>query len=151
MFDRPRNTALACLLFAAVAGYFVTGHYLYKVPIGLDESAFLLGEPLQALAMRVAPDLHNAASGAILLAALAARDRGRRLLRDARSVRAKAAKVDAGRREFLTGAGSGAGHRARLARDRGRGRRGARPPRRRARSRRLARRGGQHRQRARGS
>ena len=43
MFARPRNVAVACLLFAAVAGYFVTGHYLYKVPIGLDESAFLLG------------------------------------------------------------------------------------------------------------
>ena len=48
MFERPRNTALACLLFAAVAGYFVIGHYLYKVPIGLDESAFLFGEPLQS-------------------------------------------------------------------------------------------------------
>ena len=109
MFDRPRNTALACLLIAAVAGYFVTGHYLYKVPIGLDASAFLLGEPLQALAKRVAPGLHNAASGAILLvlSLLAIAAVGFFAMR--RSVRAKAAKVDAGRRAFLTGAGSGAG------------------------------------------
>ena len=109
MFARPRNTALACLLFAAVAGYFVTGHYLYKVPIGLDESAFLLGEPLQALAARMAPNLHNAVSGVILLALslLAIAAVGFFAMR--RSVRARAARIDAGRRSFLTGAGSGAG------------------------------------------
>jgi hypothetical protein len=109
MFQRPRNTALACLLFAAVAGYFVTGHLLYKVPIGLNENAFLFGEPLQALAKRFAPDLHNAASGAILLglSLLGIAAVGFFAMRHA--VRAKAAKVDAGRRQFLTGAGSGAG------------------------------------------
>jgi aryl-alcohol dehydrogenase-like predicted oxidoreductase len=109
MFARPRNTALACLLFAAVAGYFVTGHYLYKVPIGLDESAFLWGEPLQALAKRVAPGLDNAVSGVILMALslLAIAAIGFFAMR--RSVRARAARVDASRRSFLTGAGSGAG------------------------------------------
>jgi len=109
MFDRPRNTALACLLFAAVAGYFVIGHYLYKVPIGLDASAFLLGEPLQKLTLLVFPRLQHAASGGILLglSLLAIGAVGFFAMR--RSVRARAAKVDAGRREFLTGAGSGAG------------------------------------------
>jgi hypothetical protein len=109
MLGRPRNAALACLAFAAVAGYFVTGYYLYKVPIGLDESAFLFGEPLQALAKRFDPDLTNAVSGVILLglSLLAIAAIGFFVMRAA--VRAKAAALDAGRREFLTGAGSGAG------------------------------------------
>jgi aryl-alcohol dehydrogenase-like predicted oxidoreductase len=109
MFDRPRNTALACLLFAAVAGYFVTGHLFYKVPIGLDESAFLLGEPLQALAKRLDPDLQNAASGAILLGLSILAIAGVGFFAMRRAVRIRTAKVDAGRRQFLTGAGSGAG------------------------------------------
>jgi aryl-alcohol dehydrogenase-like predicted oxidoreductase len=108
MFDRPRNTALACLLLAAVAGYFVAGHYLYKIPIGLDASAFLLGEPLQALAMRVAPGLQNATSGAILLLLSLLAIAAVAFLAMRRSVRAKAAAVDANRRSSLTGAGSGA-------------------------------------------
>jgi hypothetical protein len=109
MLGRPRNAAIACLLFAAAAGYFVTGHYLYKVPIGLDASAFLFGEPLQALATRVAGDFDHAVSGVILLALslLAIAAVGFFVVRA--SVRAKAAAVDASRREFLTGAGSGAG------------------------------------------
>ncbi len=109
MFARPRNAVLACLLFAAVAGYFVTGYYLYKIPIGLDESAFLFGAALQALAVRFAPNLHNAASGAILLVLSLIAIGSIAFFVMRASVRAKVAKVDASRREFLTGAGSGAG------------------------------------------
>jgi aryl-alcohol dehydrogenase-like predicted oxidoreductase len=109
MFARPRNVALACLLFAAVAGYFVIGHFLYKIPIGLDESAFLFGEPLQALVKRFAPNLHNAASGAVLLVLALLGIATATFLAMRASVRAKAAQVDASRRQFLTGAGSGAG------------------------------------------
>ena len=116
MFDRPRNTALACLLFAAVAGYFVTGHYLYKVPIGLDESAFLLGEPLQALAMRVAPDLQNATSGAILLVLSLLAIAAVRLLRDA-PLRAREGRDDRrGQARVPDRRRLGRRHRARLAR-----------------------------------
>jgi predicted aldo/keto reductase-like oxidoreductase len=109
MLGRPRNRAIACLLFAAVAGYLVTGHYLYKVPIGLDESAFLFGSQLQALAKRFAPGLANAAAGVILLilSLLAIAAIGFFAMRAA--VRARAAGTDPGRRDFLAGAGSGAG------------------------------------------
>ncbi|MFI5215912.1 MAG: aldo/keto reductase [Candidatus Limnocylindria bacterium] len=109
MFDRPRNTAFACLLFAAVAGYFVVGHYFYKVPIGLDESAFLFGAPLQRFAVWLAPNLHNAASGGILLGLWLIAIAAIAFLAMRRSVRARAARVDPDRRKFLTGAGSGAG------------------------------------------
>jgi aryl-alcohol dehydrogenase-like predicted oxidoreductase len=109
MLGRPRNAALACLLFAALAGYFVSGHYLYKVPIGLDATAFLFGEPLQKLAVWFAGDLDHAVSGVILLclSLLAIAAVGFFGMRAA--VRARAAATDAGRRGFLTGAGSGAG------------------------------------------
>jgi hypothetical protein len=110
MLGRPRNVAIACLLFAAIAGYLVVGHYFYKVPIGLDESAFVFGEPLQALVKRFAPDLHNAASGGVLLLLSLIAITAIAFFAMRASVRAKkAAEVDAGRREFLTGAGSGAG------------------------------------------
>ena len=49
MLSRPRNAVLCALALALVAGYFVTGHYLYKAPIGLDASAFLAGEWIQSL------------------------------------------------------------------------------------------------------
>ena len=35
---RPRNAVLCAFAFALAAGYFVTGHYLYQAPIGLDEA-----------------------------------------------------------------------------------------------------------------
>ncbi len=85
--DRPRNVVLACLALALVVGYFVSGHYLYVLPVGLDTGA-RLGLALLASLLAV---------GAVAFFAVRA------------SIRAKAAKVDADRRTFLTGAGAGAG------------------------------------------
>ncbi len=109
MFRRPRNAFLSSLLVAVVAGFFVAGYLLYRVPIGLDASGFVAGQALQALALKLKPDLQNAASGAMLLiiAMLAIATFAFIIVRGA--VRAKAAAVDPGRRRFLTGAGSGAG------------------------------------------
>ena len=50
MLSRPRNAALFALAIALVGGFFVTGHFLYKAPIGLDASAYLLGGWIQSLA-----------------------------------------------------------------------------------------------------
>jgi aryl-alcohol dehydrogenase-like predicted oxidoreductase len=100
---------IAGLLFALVAGYFVTGHYLYKVPIGLNESAFLAGEALQSLALRMKPDLTNAASGAILMLLSALGIAAVVFFVVRAAVRAKVAALDPERRRFLTFAGSGAG------------------------------------------
>ena len=109
MFSKPRNAIIASLVFAAVAGYFVIGHYLYKLPVGLDSSAFLAGEALQRLALLVDPGLQHAASGLVLLI-LSLLIVGAIVFLVVRSaVRARAAAVDPERRGFLTGAGAGAG------------------------------------------
>jgi hypothetical protein len=110
MYDAPMRTpravALACLVLAVTVGWFAIGRLLYVLPIGLDESAFPFGVPLQALAKRFAPGLTHAVSGVILLAA------GLLLLGAAacaamrRAVRAQAAAHDPGRRSFLLGIGS---------------------------------------------
>jgi len=109
MLRKPRSTVIGCLVLALVAGYFVTGHYLYKAPIGLDAGAFLAGEALQKLALAVDPGLKSVVSGLILafLSALAISVVVFFLVRAA--VRGQVAVADPSRRRFLTGAGTGAG------------------------------------------
>jgi len=102
MLSRPRNAALCALALSLVVGYFVIGHYLYKAPIGLDSSAFLLGNWIQSLA----PSAQHAIAGPIwaLAALFAVIAVSVWLVR-----RAVAGRVDPERRSFLTGAGSSAG------------------------------------------
>jgi len=102
MLSRPRNAVLLAIAISLVAGFAVTGHYLYKAPIGLDSSAFLLGDSIQSLA----PNAEHAIAGPIwalasllAVAALCVWALGR----------ATARQVDAARRSFLARAGSGAG------------------------------------------
>jgi predicted aldo/keto reductase-like oxidoreductase len=102
MLSRPRNAVLCALVLSLAVGYFVAGHYFYKAPIGLDPSAFWLGEWLQALA----PGAGHAIAGVVwALGSLAAAA--------AVSVwlvrRAVARRIDPERRTFLVRAGSGAG------------------------------------------
>jgi len=89
MLSRPRLVALIAIGLSLVAGYFIAGHWLYKSPIGLDPSAFLGGISGWALA---ALSLLAAAGLSFVFAR-----------------RAAASQVDAERRSFLTGAGTGAG------------------------------------------
>jgi aryl-alcohol dehydrogenase-like predicted oxidoreductase len=105
----PRNAAIVSLVFALLAGYFLVGHYLYKLPIGLDESGFLAGEALHSFALLFAPDAKNALSGVVLLilSALGVGVVAFILVRSA--VRTRNAAIDPSRRSFLTGAGAGAG------------------------------------------
>jgi aryl-alcohol dehydrogenase-like predicted oxidoreductase len=109
MLGKPRNAVIGGLVLALVAGYFVTGHYLSKAPIGLEAGAFLAGEALQKLALTFNPELKTAVSGMILafLSALAIAGVVFFLVRAA--VRGQVAAVDPSRRRFLTGAGTGAG------------------------------------------
>jgi aryl-alcohol dehydrogenase-like predicted oxidoreductase len=109
MSRKPLSVAAACLVLAVVAGWLVVGPLLYKVPIGLDESAFLWGEPLQAVAKWFAPGLQNAASGGILLLLALLALGALAFLVTRAAVRAKSAAHDPGRRSLLVGAGSGAG------------------------------------------
>ncbi|MBW2447596.1 MAG: aldo/keto reductase [Deltaproteobacteria bacterium] len=109
MFSKPRNAAIACLAFALVAGYFVLGHYLYKVPIGLDQSGFIAGEAMHSIATLFVKNPTNSLSGAVLLL-LVFLGIGAVCFFVARTaVRNRAADVDPSRRSFLTGAGTGAG------------------------------------------
>jgi uncharacterized protein len=102
MLSRPRNAVLCALALALVAGYFVTGHYLYKAPIGLDASAFLAGEWIQSLWPSAGHAIAGPVWALVSLAAIMAVAVW--LVR-----RATSGQVDAQRRSFLSRAGSGAG------------------------------------------
>jgi len=97
MSNTPRNAVIASLVVAVLAGYFIVGHYLYKVPIGLDQSGFLAGDAMHSIAALFAPEAKNAMSGAVLLflAAIAAGPGGFVLVRSA--MRKPQASVDPSR------------------------------------------------------
>jgi predicted aldo/keto reductase-like oxidoreductase len=109
MFTKTRNAILGSLLFALVAGYFVLGHYLYKVPIGLDQSGFVAGKALHSFALLFSPDAATAMSGVVLLLGSLLAIGAIVFFVVRAAVRGRAAGVDPERRSFLTGAGSGAG------------------------------------------
>lgn len=102
MLSRPRNAVLCALTLSLVAGYFVTGHFLYKAPIGLDPSAFLLGDWIQ----RLVPGAGHAIAGPFWALGSLAAVAGVSVWLVRRAV---AGRVDPARRSFLTRAGSGAG------------------------------------------
>ncbi len=109
MFRKPLTVWLVCLAFALIAGYFVAGHYMYKFPIGLDESAFLAGSAIQSVAEKLNPELDNAIAGVVLMVISLLLIAGVVFFVVRGSVRAKVSEVDPSRRTFLTGAGAGAG------------------------------------------
>jgi aryl-alcohol dehydrogenase-like predicted oxidoreductase len=109
MLRRPLVVACGCVALAAAVGWLALGPFLYRLPIGLDESAFLWGEGLQALAKWFAPDLENAASGGILLLLAILAIGALAFLATRAAVRARSAAHDPGRRSVLLGAGSGLG------------------------------------------
>jgi len=108
MFRSTRTAWIAGLVISLIGGYFIAGHYLYHVPIGLDATAWPMGQAIQELVVSFNPDLKNAIGGLVWLGIWALvlvlalpifffiKVRG--------SVRSR---VDPGRRSFLTGAGSG--------------------------------------------
>jgi aryl-alcohol dehydrogenase-like predicted oxidoreductase len=103
---RTRTALLLAFAFALLIGFGVTGAVAYKSFIGLEPSAFLGGEAIQALALRWNPGLDVTAAGGVLALAslLGVGAVAFFLVRGTR-----AAAVDAERRRFLTGAGAGAG------------------------------------------
>lgn len=109
MLRGPKRVWLAGLVISLLAGYFVAGRLFYEVPIGLDSTAFPAGGAMQELARSFGLEPKHAVGGIawlvlwlvilvlVLPVFLFLRARG--------SVRAG---VDADRRSFLTGVGSGA-------------------------------------------
>ncbi|MBW2289151.1 MAG: aldo/keto reductase [Deltaproteobacteria bacterium] len=109
MLFKPRTAVIGCLVFSLFAGYFVVGHYLYKVPIGLDQSGFLAGGLMHEIATQFKPDAMNAMSGVVLLLLSVLAIGVIAFFVTRAAVRKRAASIDPARRSFLTGAGAGAG------------------------------------------
>ena len=63
MLRTPRSAWLASLALALVGGYFVTGYFFYRAPIGLDSSAFPVGEAIQTAIGWFAPGLRHDMAG----------------------------------------------------------------------------------------
>jgi hypothetical protein len=55
-----------CIVVAALAGYFVAGKYIAQASIGLDPSAFPLGELVQSIGVALFPNLEIAVGGLVL-------------------------------------------------------------------------------------
>jgi aryl-alcohol dehydrogenase-like predicted oxidoreductase len=103
---RTRTAVFLSLGFGLLVGLTVLGSLLYRSFIGLDPSAFPAGEAIQSLALKLSPGLQTTMAGAVLALAilLAVGVFSFLLVRGARPP-----GVDAGRREFLAGAGTGVG------------------------------------------
>ncbi len=99
----PRRVSLASLGLSLLVGYFLLGALLYRLPVGLDASAFWLGETLQ----RLIP-FERALAGIVWLAVGLLTLLVTVFVAVRRSVRAQVQDVDPGRRSFLTGTGLGA-------------------------------------------
>jgi aryl-alcohol dehydrogenase-like predicted oxidoreductase len=104
VLTKPRNAIIACLLFALVAGYFIAGNLLYKLPIGLDPSGFPAGEAIQAIAMKLVPDLTRNVAGLVWLIGSLLAIACVCFFAARAAVRSEAATADHSRRRFLTGA-----------------------------------------------
>jgi len=105
MPSRTRTAVVTALLISVLFGFLVTGHLLYKLPVGLDPSAFLAGEAIQSAA-RAFLDTDRTLAGVVwVVVSLLVLLVGSFWL----VKRTVARSVDPGRRSFLTGAGSGAG------------------------------------------
>jgi hypothetical protein len=106
-----RSALIVSLLLAGVGGWFVAGHYFYKFPIGLDASAFLLGETIHGFLLGLSPGINGSVVGVVWLVVslLAIAVLAGVLVWRGRTAQAAATGADPGRRGFLAaGAGVGA-------------------------------------------
>jgi len=98
---RPRIIIVASLVFALVAGYFVSGQLFYKFPIGLDASAFLAGDAILGAIRTFAPDTHGSVVGVVWLVVSLLAIATVALFAVRASQRAQARATDVSRRRFL--------------------------------------------------
>ena len=105
MFSRTRLVVTVLLVCTGAAGYFWIGKLLEALPIGLDTSAYLAGDAIQAAAGWVWPDLPYTVASIFWLAVALLGIAVVVFLAVRTSVRCG---VDRERRRFLTGVGSGA-------------------------------------------
>jgi predicted aldo/keto reductase-like oxidoreductase len=104
-----RSAILLSLALALAVGWFVAGHYFYKAPIGLDGSAFFLGDAIHATLKTLSPTINGSAVAVVwlVLSLIGVGVLAAVLVR--RAARAGADGADPGRRGFLAvGIGLGA-------------------------------------------
>ena len=107
MFSKPCSAFLVAIAVALAVGWWVAGPLVYKIALGLNETAFPAGEQLQHLSTRLAPGYARASAGLALLAitSLAVGTAAFLLIRAVK--RSQVASIDPSRRRFLTGLGLG--------------------------------------------
>ena len=109
MKSRTGFVALVALLGSLVVGFFWSGYYAWRASIGLDPSAFPLGETLQKIGGVIFPSLDVALAGLVLALGMLLLLAGLTFWLVRRSRRAEVARVDPQRRTFLTGTVAGGG------------------------------------------
>jgi len=109
MRSRTALVAVVCIGVATLAGYFVAGKYLALASIGLDPSAFPLGELAQSIGVALFPSLQIAVGGLVLALGTVLVVPIVVFVIVRRTARMSAVAPDAGRRGFLAGTGAGAG------------------------------------------
>jgi len=107
MFERMRTVVWISFVVAICVGYFGAGHYMYRMAIGLDPSAFPVGEALQRVALWFAPGLNRTVAGAVWMVVWLAVAGIVAFLLVRSRLRQRAVLVDPARRSFLTGIGIG--------------------------------------------
>ena len=109
MKSRTLVVALIAIGVSLLLGYAWSGYYAYRASIGLDSSAFPAGNLIQSIGLFFAPDFTRAFAGLVLGLGMIALSMivAFELVRRAR--RTEVARVDPGRRSFLTGSLAGGG------------------------------------------
>ena len=107
MFSKSWLAFFVAAAFALAVGWWVAGPLIYKTAIGLNETAFPVGQQLQDLFTRLAPNFAWAGAGLALAAivTVAVSVFAFLLVRAAR--RSQVASIDFSRRRFMTGFGFG--------------------------------------------
>jgi predicted aldo/keto reductase-like oxidoreductase len=109
MRSRTALTAAICIGAAALVGYAVAGKYLALASIGLDPSAFPMGELAQSIGVALFPDLEIAVGGLVLALGTVLIVPAFVFVVVRLAARMPKGEADAGRRGFLAGTGAGAG------------------------------------------
>jgi predicted aldo/keto reductase-like oxidoreductase len=104
-----RTALLLSLVLALGIGFLVTGGFLYRAPIGLDQSAWPAGEWIFAFLGRFGEVPHGSIVAGVWAGLSLLLSGGLAFWLVRRGVRAQRTAVDPGRRSFLTGSASGAG------------------------------------------
>ena len=103
-----RPALLISLAVALVIGFFVTGSLLYRLPIGLEQSAWPAGQWIFGQLGRFGEVPHGSLVGGVWAGLSLLLPAGLAFWWVRRTVRTRRAAIDPGRRSFLTGSAAGA-------------------------------------------